>query len=145
MYGPDDIRIMALFEESDIDAYAQKSARAAFDAVLATTGWSVLDVLAVARPFELLVIARAGIIECGEVGGFKKRIAVGEPVPWAEIVEIAQTEPTMRVYGIELMVAGEDQPRTYKWSGGGSRQSYEERNRVYGVIAAGITTRAPLE
>ncbi len=133
------IRISQLFEKSDIDAYGQRKATTAFEAVLASTRWAVSDILAIARPFELLVIAREGLIECRELGGFKKKTAVGELLPWSEIVSVEQTEPTLRVFGIELRGAGGSLLRAYKWSGGGSHQDYEERNRIYHILTAAVT------
>jgi hypothetical protein len=131
---PSGIHVRQLFDESDIDAYDQR-ARATFEAVLASTRWVVSDILAVARPFELLVIARQGVIECRELGGFKKKIAVGELLPWNDVVTVEPTEPTLRVYGIEIKDA-RGLLRTYTWSGGGSQQDRKERDRIYRIVTA---------
>jgi hypothetical protein len=103
--------------------------------VLATTGWSLADVVALSNPFELLVLARAGMVECHERRGFKKRLEVGDVLPWGNIINVAQTEPTLKVFGLDVTEKG-GAVRSYKWSGGGSRHNFGERNRVYDMIAA---------
>lgn len=135
MVDMSDVRVMRLFAESTIDAYAQTKCVPALEAVLASTGWSLADLAALSRPFDLLVIAHAGMIECHERGGFKKRLEVGDLLPWGDIVNVAQTEPTLRVFGIEVTDKG-GAVRTYRFDGGGSREALAERNRIYDTIAS---------
>jgi hypothetical protein len=127
---PIDLRVMTLFDETDIEPYERKKAEAAFQAVLAATGWRTQDVIAVARPFDLLVIGMAGIVECSGA-------EVGDVVPWSEIIDVTPTEPTLRVYGIKVAIAGATTPRSYVWSGGGSQQDLSERNRIYRFLTGG--------
>lgn len=130
-----DPKLTQLFDESTIDAYSRARCVPALEAVLVSTGWALADLATLSRPFELLVIARAGMIECHERGGFKKRLEVGDLLPWGDVVNVAQTEPTLRVFGIDVTEKGAA-VRTYRWSGGGSREDLAERNRIYGTIAA---------
>jgi hypothetical protein len=126
---------MQLFDESTVEPYEQTKCARALEAVLATTGWALADVAALSRPFELLVLARVGMVECHERGGFKKRLEVGVVLPWSNIIDVAQTEPTLKVFGLDVTEQG-DVVRSYKWSGGGSQSDSAERNRVYDTIAA---------
>jgi hypothetical protein len=131
----DDHFVAVLLEESDIERYAYPKATAALEAVLAATGWNLRDLVAVAQPFNWLVIAKAGIVECNEYGVFKKRTEVGEIAPWSAILDVRQTEPTLREYGIEIAVSGEDAPRAYRWNS--EQHGLPERNRVYRFLAGG--------
>ena len=133
MSGPGDPRIMQLFDESTIDPYEQTECMRALEAVLATTGWALDDVAALSQPFSLLVLGRVGMVECHERGGFKKRLEVDVVLPWGNIINVAQTEPTLKVFGLDVTEQG-GAVRSYKWSGG-SQRSFAERNRVYDTIA----------
>jgi hypothetical protein len=135
MLGLDDFRLMQLFDESTIDPYQQTECVRALEAVLATTDWALADVAALSQPFSLLVLARAGMVECHERGGFKKRLEVDAVLPWGNITDVAQTEPTLKVFGLDVTEQG-GAVRSYKWSGDGSQRSFAERNRVYNTIAA---------
>jgi hypothetical protein len=129
----DDHFLTILLDESDIEQSQYPKAIAALDAVLAATGWHLRDLVAIARPFAWLVIAKAGIVECHEYGSFKKRTEVSGIVPWGAIVEVRETEPTLREYGIQVTVNGETAPRIYTWNG--ERQGLPERNRVYRFLS----------
>jgi hypothetical protein len=85
MSGLDDFRLMQLFDESTIDPYQQTKCARALEAVLATTGWALADVAALSQPVSLLVLARAGMVECHERGGFKKRLEVDAVLPWGTL------------------------------------------------------------
>jgi hypothetical protein len=75
------------------------------------------------------------MIECLERGGLTKRLEVGDLLPWGKIIDVAQTEPTLKVFGLDVTEQG-GAIRSYTWSGGGSQNTFTERNRVYDTIAA---------
>jgi hypothetical protein len=132
-----DLQTIQLFEASTIDDYSRIKCTKALEAVLADTGWSIDEVRALACPFDLLVVARAGIVECREPGMFKKRIEVGGVLPWGDIASVVKTEPTLRVYGIEVRGADDGALRAFQWSGDGAHDDHAERNRIYDALVAG--------
>lgn len=129
-----DPRVFGLFDEAGIGSYERKKGAEELDAVLASTDWGLQDVLAVTRPFDLVVIARAGIMECHERGMLKKRFEVDVLLPWNRVATVVQTEPTLRVFGLELRDSASHVLAEFKWSGGGSRDDQAERSRVYSYV-----------
>ena len=125
--------LVTLLKESDIEPSEYPKAIAALEMVLAATGWGLRDLVSIAQPLEWLVIGKAGLVECREYGMFKKRTEVGEVVPWSAITDARQTEPTLRVYGLEVKIEGENAPRTYTWSG--ESHGLPERDRVFHFIS----------
>ena len=78
----------------------------------------------------MYVICDAGILSARGSGIFTKRMHVNL-VPWSEIAEIAQTEPTLRVYSGESIL-------DLTYSGGGSANDLAEWNRIYGYLPRGL-------
>ena len=130
-----DPRVFRLFDEAGIGSYERKKGAEELDAVLASTGWDLEDVPAITRPLALAVIARAGIAECHQRGMFNKRFEVDAFLPWNRVATVVQTEPTLRVFGLELKNSTGQVLAGFSWSGGGSLEDLAERNRVYAYLA----------
>lgn len=86
-----DMHVFRLFDESNFDAYDRNRFPPVLEAGVAQNGLTTDDVLAVTQDFGLWAICTTGIFRADLRGVFKKRIEVGDLIPYGRIME-AQVE-----------------------------------------------------
>jgi hypothetical protein len=99
----DDMATFSLFEDSNFDAYDKSRFPEVLAAGLRQHGLELADVLAVTQDFGLWAICKQGLFTADYRGVFKKRIEVGELIPYSQILEV-RTEQIFRPEGLKLVL-----------------------------------------
>jgi hypothetical protein len=84
----DDFHVQELFQESNFEAADRHRYPEVLEAGVAQNDMSTDDVLAVAHDVALWAICRTGIFRADLRGTFKKRIEVGELIPYSQIISV---------------------------------------------------------
>lgn len=85
--------VFRLLDESNFDAYDRGRYGPVIEAGVAHNGLAIEDVLAVTQDLGLWAICTEGIFRADLRGVFKKRIEVGDLIPYTQIMEV-QVEPS---------------------------------------------------
>jgi hypothetical protein len=101
-----DLHVFGLFEESNFDAYDRQRYPEVLQAGCSQHGLSAEDVLAVTQDFGLWAICKQGIFRADLRGMFKKRIEVGELIPYSRIMEVQPEQSGPR--SIKLVARADD-------------------------------------
>jgi hypothetical protein len=100
------LHVFGLFDESNFDAYDRQRYPEVLQAGCSTHGLSTEDVLAVTQDFGLWAICKQGIFRADLRGMFKKRIEVGEMIPYSRIMEVQAEQSGLRA--VKLVVRDDD-------------------------------------
>jgi hypothetical protein len=84
-------------------------------------------------------IREPGILEVGESGFFRKTMAT-RLIRWVDVGEVVRTEPTLKVYGIELRGRDGQLIEELRWYGA---TSFGDRDRIYERIVAVFDRAVP--
>lgn len=98
-----DMRMFALFDDSNFDAYDKQRYPEVLTAGLSRNGLDLEDVLAVTHDIQgLWAICKQGIFRSDLVGWVRKRIETYDLIPYADIVE-ARVEQIFRPEGAKIV------------------------------------------
>jgi hypothetical protein len=135
-----DLDTLALFDESNFDAYDSGSDRysAVLKAGLEQHGLELSDVLAVTQDMGLWAICKAGIFRASLRGIFKKRVEVDTLIPYSQIGSIGAEPSGPHTQRIVLTDFGGKTMARIDFSAGGMNNTPElaatHRNRVYRTL-----------
>jgi hypothetical protein len=137
-----DPEIFRLFEDADYDersAYYRQRDAGYLPIALDRHGIDISEVHAVTSADGCHAICESGILEVGESGFFRKTMTT-RLIPWADVGEVVRTEPTLKVYGIELRGRDRQRMKEFRWYGAAS---FADRDRIYERIVAVFNRAGP--
>ena len=139
-----DPQTFGLFEDSNFDAYDSGADRygAVLRAGLDQHGLELSDVLAVTQDFGLWAICRSGFFNGDLRGVFKKRIEVGEFIPYTQVGSIGQEPSGPKTGRIVIVGHGGEELARIDFSAGGMDNTPEiaaaHRERVYRILERAV-------
>lgn len=131
-----DPHVYRLFRESNYEAsvhnYNREAGARVLAAILSRAGLSPDDTLAVSRADDFVAVCTTGVGVGDEYGMFKKRVQLGDFVPWDRVASVAVTEPGLKVFGLEMR--GGDGAVLFKQTWNSVSEGLPERDRLLDVI-----------
>jgi hypothetical protein len=120
-----DFQLFRLFDESNFDAYDRQRYGPVLEAGVAHIGLTLEDVLAVTQDFGLWAICTSGVFRADLRGVFKKRIEVGNLIPYSQIEEVRVESSGPRTGKLVMLDAGNRQLGQIDFATGGPENTVE--------------------
>jgi|SRR5947209_7405429 len=128
--------VYRLFQESNYGSsdhsYDVHSGARVLDAILSEQSLPPSDVIGVSLADDFVAFLTTGIGIGSEYGMFRKKLVLGDFVPWETLSHVSLTEPSLKIFGIEVVAHDGSTALALRWYG--EVEGRPERDRVCAIV-----------